>query len=146
MKGGAADAGLCPVVIEAGAGLEALIAYGRQNNNLVTYDEINDFMPLEVEGADEIDAWWAALANAGIETAADRTVPAIFAEQPEPFSPTETGLEALIAYASQHGSVVTFDEANAFMPPDFVTTDQIDEWLASLTAAGIDIVDNRSDG
>lgn len=66
MKGGSASGGLPPAAIVEGAGLGALIAYGHQHGNTVTYDEINEFMPFEIQTSDQIDIWLRALDAAGV--------------------------------------------------------------------------------
>ena len=41
---------------------------------------------------------------------------------------------------------VTYDEVNDLMPPDIVTSEQIDAWLSALGDAGIEIVDSEAAG
>jgi RNA polymerase primary sigma factor len=51
----------------------------------------------------------------------------------------------LIAIGKAKG-FVTYDEVNAHMPEDVISSDQIDEWLSALGDHGIDIVDSESAG
>ena len=47
---------------------------------------------------------------------------------------------ALVELGTSKG-FVTYEEVNEHMPDDVVSSDQIDEWLAALNEAGVDIVD-----
>jgi hypothetical protein len=50
------------------AAFERLVALGKLRDNTVTYDEINDHMPMELSTSADVDRWLEALFARGIES------------------------------------------------------------------------------
>ena len=75
----------------AGVGVQLFSLIKRcRAKGFVTYDEINEAMPPKVQSEDEVDAWLAALTEAGIEVreAAPGAPPPVQAQAEPPSDPT----------------------------------------------------------
>ena len=61
-------------------------------------------------------------------------------------APTEAELKKLrLIELGKSKGFLTYDEVNAHMPDDIVSSEQIDDWLSRLGSEGIEIVDSASD-
>ncbi len=53
----------------------------------------------------------------------------------------ETAIKKLLARAKKRG-VITYDELNAALPPDQMSSEQIEDVMSAISEMGVNIVDN----